>query len=261
MKIYLNGEIIDENKTCIDPTDRGLLFGDGLFETFSVKTRKARRIDRHLSRLKHGCEIIKLAFPRDIEQAIVEIIAANSIINGSVRLTLTRGPGPRGVLPKLNLQPTIMISATESATPAPKFVKAIIAESTRRNEFSPLSQCKCLNYLDNIIARQEAEARGADEAILRNTAGNLAEATSSNLFLVIDDRLVTPPISDGALPGVVREEILEEAQEKTLEPRDIVKSSEAFLTNSLGIYPLISINGEPIGSGMAGPFTKNFLDK
>jgi branched-chain amino acid aminotransferase len=118
-----------------------------------------------------------------------------------------------------------------------------------------------LNYLDNIIARQEAEARGADEALLLNTVGNLAEATSSNLFLVIDDRLVTPPISDGALPGVVREEILEEAQEQTLEPQDIVKASEAFLTNSLGIHPLIAIDGEPIGSGIAGPFTKKFLDK
>ena len=261
MKIYLNGDIIAVNEARIDPMDRGLLLGDGLFETFSVKGGKARRIDRHLNRLNRGCEIINLPYPRYIEPAIAEIISANGIVNGSVRLTITRGLGPRGVLPLLNIQPTIMISATEITMLSQEPIKAIIAESTRRNEFSPLSQCKCLNYLDNIIARQEADARGADEALLRNTVGNIAEATASNLFLVIEDRLVTPPISDGALPGVVREEILVDAEEQTLEPQDIAKASEAFLTNSLEVRPLISVNGQRIGSGEVGLFTKKFLDK
>jgi branched-chain amino acid aminotransferase len=261
MKIYLNGETIDANEARIDPMDRGFLLGDGLFETFRVKAGKAQRIDSHLSRLARGCNIIKMPYPNEIEPAIAEIISVNKIVNGSVRLTLTRGLGPRGVLPPPNMQPTVMISATEIDMLSQEPIKAIIAESTRRNEFSPLSQCKCLNYLDNIIGRQEAEAQGADEALLRNTVGNLAEATASNLFLVIEDRLLTPPVSDGALSGVVREEILEDAEEKTIEPQDISKASEAFLTNSLGVRPLISVDGQLVGSGEVGHFTKKFLNK
>lgn len=261
MKIYLNGLIIDADEARIDPADRGLLLGDGLFETFRVTSTKAQRVGPHLRRLKFGCSILKMPYPHGIETSLRDVISANKIFNGSLRLTVTRGAAPRGVLPPTNVSTTVMISAIVTNVPSKKSIKAIIAKSTRRNELSPLSCCKSLNYLDNILAQQEADTLGADEALLRNTIGNIAEATASNVFFVIEGRLVTPPILDGALPGVVREEILEDAEEQTLGVQDIAVASEAFLTNSLGVNPLISIDNTLVGSGEVGPLTKKYLDK
>ena len=261
MKVYLNGTLVDQDNACIDPMDRGLLLGDGLFETIRVEDGEPARIDRHLPRLNHGCGVLGMNFPQALMLAITETIAANKVTNGVLRLTVTRGPGPRGVLPPKEPKQTVIISVTPSEARATNPLKAVIAETTRRHEFSPLAQCKSLNFLDNIIARQEAADQGADEALLLNTAGNLAEATAANLFLVIDDMLLTPPISDGALPGVMREEILPEADEQTLRPDDLARASEAFLTNSLGVRPLVIVDGNPIGDGFPGPVTKKYLDK
>jgi branched-chain amino acid aminotransferase len=261
MKINLNGTFIDRDEARIDPLDRGFLLADGLFETIRVEDGNSTRTDRHLHRLSHGCDVLGMSFPKALKSAIAETISANKVSNGVLRLTITRGPGPRGVLPPKEPDQTVMISVTPSDTRPPNPMKAIIAETTRRNEFSPLSRCKSLNYLDNIIARQEANDRGADEALLLNTAGNLAEATAANLFLVIDGMLLTPPVSDGALPGVMREEVLPDAEERTLEPGDFARASEAFLTNSLGVRPLVTVDGVPSGAGVPGSMTKKYLDK
>lgn len=261
MKIYLNDALIDQDKACINPLDRGLLLGDGLFETIRVEAGVPMRLDSHLNRLRHGCEVLEMPFPKGLKPALAETISANDLTNGVLRLTVTRGPGPRGVLPLPKAQPTVMITGVEYEIRSAEPMTAIVAKTTRRNEFSPLSQCKSLNFLDNIIARQEADSRGADEALLLNTGGTLAEATAANLFLVIDGTLVTPPVFDGALPGVMREEVLPDARELTLALGDLARASEAFLTNSLGVRPLVAVDGKPIGEGITGPVSEKYLDK
>ena len=258
--IHLNGRLLTEADVRIDPTDRGLTLGDGLFETLRARDGHALRLSRHLGRLRAGAAVLGLDVPysdQDLGRHLAETLAANGLADGVLRLTLTRGPSVRGVLPSGPSSPTLMITASShDAAPGPASV--IIATVTRRNEHSPLARCKCLNFLDNILARQEAEKLGADEALLLNTAGRLAEASAANLFAVIGAELLTPPIGDGALPGVMRADVMERlgGRECPLAPDDLARASEAFLTNSLGIRPLCAVDGVPLGPG---PLTREAM--
>ncbi len=263
MIIYLNGEMIAPSEARIDPSDRGLALGDGLFETIAVRRGAPLRLGAHLSRLKHGASVLQIPVPlaeEEIRAALLETLRENGLSQGVLRLTLTRGSAPRGLLPQGNPAPTLMITAT-AQKPMPGPVRAVISKLTRRNEHSPLSRCKSTARTDDIIARMEADSRGAAEALLLNTAGRLAESTVANLFLVIDAKLVTPPLGDGALPGVMRAHVIEThgAQERPLDPADLGRSSEAFLTNSLGVRPLVEVDGQAVGSGEQGPVTQNVL--
>ena len=258
MNVYLNDRIIRAESARIDPTDRGLMFGDGLFETVAVFSGEPRRLDRHFARLRESARVIGLAVPTDDEglaRALEETRSANGIEDGLLRLTLTRGPAPRGLLPAADGRPTLLITASPRDAASSSPARAIIAATTRRNEHSVLSRLKTLNYLDNVLARREAEARGADEAILVNTVGRIAETTVANLFVVIDGETLTPAVEDGALPGVVRAEILESglAVERSLAPDALARASEAFATNSGSIRAIVAVDGRAIGDGRAGP--------
>ncbi len=260
MTVFLNGCLVADSEARIDPTDRGLTLGDGLFETIAVRGRRAARTDAHLARLRDGAEIIGLAVPlggHELKRALQDVIEANAIDEGILRLTLTRGPAPRGLRPPVPAQPTLLITGASQELMPQEPVTAVIATTTRRNEHSPLSGIKSTGYLDGILAAREAAKRGADDALLLNGAGNLAEATAANLFLVIDASAVTPPVHDGAMPGVMRADVIKglNAAERTLGPADLSSASEAFLTNSLGIRPLSAVDGEPIGDGNPGPVT------
>jgi branched-chain amino acid aminotransferase len=148
----------------------------------------------------------------------------------------------RGVLPTGVARPTTLITA---GTLPDRFLPArlVIARLTRRNEQSPLTRIKSLNYLDSILARQEAEAAGYDDAIMLNTRGDLAEATAANVFLAIGGRLVTPPVPDGALPGIARRLMLASgrAVEATITRADLGRATSGFLTNSLGVRQIACI--------------------
>ncbi len=258
MNVYLNDRIVRAETARIDPTDRGLLLGDGLFETIAVFGGEPWRLDRHFERLRDGARVIGLAVPTDDEglaRAIDETRDANGIEDGLLRLTLTRGPAPRGLLPASGARPTLLITASPRDRASSPPARAVIATTTRRNEHSPLSRLKTLNYLDNVIARREAAARGADEAILVNTVGRLAETTVANLFVVIAGETLTPPVEDGALPGVVRAELLESgrAAERSLAPDALVRASEAFITNSGNIRAIVAVDGRSVGDGSPGP--------
>ncbi len=258
MTVFLNGRLVADSEARIEPTDRGLTLGDGLFETIAVRGRRAARTDAHLARLGDGAEVIGLAVPlggRELRSALQDVIEANAIDFGVLRLTLTRGLGPRGLPPPVPVQPTLLITGASQDLTAQEPVTAVIATTTRRNEHSPLSGIKSTCCLDGILAAREAAKRGAGDALLLNGAGNLAEATAANLFLVIDATAVTPPVDDGAMPGVMRADVIRglSAAERTLGPADLSSASEAFLTNSLGIRPLTAVDGEPIGDGNPGP--------
>lgn len=261
MIIYLNGGLLPASEARIDPADRGLTLGDGLFETISAVDGAPLRLAAHFARLRRGAEILAIPLRLTDEAlgaAMRATLNANAVKNGVIRLTLTRGPAPRGLLPPPDVLPTLMIAVCAGTGAASAPLTAVIAAVTRRNEHSPLARCKSLNCLDNILARQEAAKRGVDEAILLNAAGRLAETAVANLFVVIDGRLMTPPVAEGALPGVMRAEILAtaDAEERPLEPEVLAQASEAFVTNSLGLRPLVSVDDQPIGDGRPGPVFK-----
>jgi len=260
VKAYLNGRLVDLETAAIDVSDRGFTLGDGLYETIAVRLGRPARLAAHLARLRLGAQVIGLDIPGDdarLAAALESVIAANDIKEGVLRLTVSRGPAPRGLMPPAAATPTLLITGRAQALGARPPAKAIVATGTRRNELSPLAAIKSTNCLDAIMALREAAARGCDEALLRNTKGDLAEATAANLFVVIDGRTLTPGIGDGALAGVMRADLIAalDARERTLSPADLAKASEAFLTSSLGIRPLVEVDGRPIGDGRPGPIT------
>jgi branched-chain amino acid aminotransferase len=261
MLVHLNGELVAASEARLDPADRGLTLGDGLFETILARDSAPVRLAAHLARLEAGAAVLGMPVPISkaaLTTAVEETLSANAISHGVLRLTLTRGPARRGLLPPDRLRPTLLITAEAADGMPPSPVSAVIAASTRRNEHSPLCRCKCISYLDNVLARMEADKRGADEAILLNTAGGIAETAAANLFLVIDGRAVTPPVADGALPGIMRAEVIGRvgAEERSLGREDLRRASEAFITNSLGIRPLLLVDGMAIADGRPGALTE-----
>jgi branched-chain amino acid aminotransferase len=248
----------------IDPRDRGLLLGDGVFETFAAADGYVYRLAEHLERLAAGAAVLGIPVPaNDIERAVRAVLEANGLARGraALRLTLSHGVGQRGLLAPTEPRPNLLLTAV--AAPAlPETVTAVTA-SVRRNEHSPTASIKHLSFLDNVIARNEAARQGADEAIMRNTAGNVAEASAANVFTIEAGCLVTPAISEGALPGVTRQAVIDLAAELDIAAHDtvltverITGADEAFLTNSLiGVCPLVTLDGHTIGAATAGPMT------
>lgn len=260
MRVCLNGAIIDEADAHIAINDRGVLLGDGVFETIAVRGGQIKRLNAHLLRLAHDCKVIGLRTPwadTAIKSWIEKLIVDNNLPDALVRMTLTRGAGPRGVLPPTDAKPTLLI--TTAAMPAPaEAARLIFATSTRRNEHSPTSAIKSINYLDNIIARREAQERDADDAIILNTQDRVAESTAANIFALIGGTILTPPMSEGALPGVMRADVLTLArgEETPLTMDMLMSASEVFLSNALGIRPVIAIEGQPVGDGEPGLITQ-----
>ncbi len=251
MPDWLNGKLVDH--ATIDVTDRGFTLGDGLFETMRLSQRMVRHFDRHMARLNYGANILGIPVPyseKELTSAIDQLVVANGLENGVIRLTLTRGPGARGILPPAVPHPTLVITMAASSPPLGA-ARVCISTLVRRNENSPLSSIKTLNYLDAILARKDAVDRGFDDVILLNNRGNVAETSVSSIFAVIGGRLYTPPVSDGALQGVARGLVIEHmgAQERSMVPADLFAANEVILTNALGCRPVTAIDETPILQG------------
>ena len=258
MIVWINGELMDEEDVRIAPSDRGFLLGDGLFETLLARQGRLAFLDAHVVRLSAGGNILGIPMPastRHLAIACGMLLEANGLIDAprtALRITLTRGPGPRGLLPPESPTPTLMITASES--PVPVATQSAILATPRRNALSPVSRLKALPYLDNLLAREEARSRGAGEALMLDTSGHLACASVANIFLWEGDRLVTPAEECGILPGITRAAVLELAERMKIEvvedmiaPQRLARASGAFLTNSLiGLMPLSRIEGREI---------------
>jgi branched-chain amino acid aminotransferase len=241
--IYFNGAILPADRARIDPADRGFGLGDGLFETLRAYDGRPFRLADHLDRMAAAAAALQIPWPVDrslIAGAVGAVLGANDHDRGdaSIRITLSRGTGPRGLAPPADPRPTLLI-ATAPYTVLPETCTAVTVD-IRRNEGSPLSRMKSLGQLDNVLAAGVAAKSGADEAILLNNAGHVACAARANLFALIDGRLVTPPIGDGVLPGIARRIVLEIAAaarlpfaEASLSPADLARAEEILLTNSL----------------------------
>ncbi|MGO1077632.1 aminotransferase class IV [Inquilinus sp. CA228] len=236
---WLNGEMLTAGAARIDPADRGFILGDGLFETIRVRDGAAVWLDRHLARLTEGSAVLGIPArfgDAALAEACAAVIAAEGIEAGVLRLTVSRGTGPRGVLPPAAPFPTVLV-AGHAGLPPQGSVALVVARGTCRNQASPLSRVKSLNYLDAVLARREAAERGADDAVMLNTAGRVAETTIANLFARIDGAWVTPPVAEGALPGIMRAEVLArlEAVERPLAVEDLRRAGALLLTNALSI--------------------------
>lgn len=253
--IYWNGKICAPEAVGVDIRDRGFLLADGLFETIKITQGKPQFLTEHINRLTEGAGIlgIPVSFTlQKLTQIIQALCLANHLLEktAALRITLTRGVGPRGLLPAQDAKPSLLITIQEFAwTPKPDY-QMIIAQKTRRNEKSPLAKIKSLNYLDNVLAKLEAQEQKVDDAVMLNTKGAVASATVANLFCVIGSSLFTPQIADGALPGIMRAAILNYArqlsvivEEKEVSVDELLSADEVFITNSLmGVQSVKKVN-------------------
>ncbi|WP_225768573.1 aminotransferase class IV [Inquilinus sp. Marseille-Q2685] len=244
---WLNGRLLAAGEAWIDPADRGFTLGDGLFETIRVKDGAAVWLDRHLRRLAEGRAVLGIPArfgDAALAEACAAVIAAEGIEAGALRLTVSRGVGPRGVLPPAAPVATVLV-AGHAGLPPQGPVALVVARGTCRNQASPLSRIKSLNYLDAVLARREAAERGADDAVMLNTAGRVAETTIANLFARIDGAWATPPVAEGGLPGIMRAEVLARlgAAERPLDVEDLQRAEALLLTNALSIRAVARLEG------------------
>lgn len=242
----LNGTLVPADDSRLDPRDRGFTLGDGLFETIAVVHGEARWLDRHLNRLRDGLGRLGIVdAPTDsaLTAAVRDVIVANDLADGVLRLSISRGPGGRGLDTGEAGPPTTLIvpSATRPRIDA---VGAVVSSEVRRNERSPSAGLKSLSYLDNVLARQEARRRGAEEALLLNTRDRIAESTIANVVAVSGGYAVTPPLDDGPLPGVARGILVDEGLVRvgSLSLDDVKRADAVILTNSLAIRRLARLD-------------------
>lgn len=243
-----------EGPVPFDPSDRGLLLGDGVFDTALVLNGRMVWRDAHVARLEAACESLGFPVARTrLDAAIAAVLARCH--EGSIRLTLTRGPGPRGLAPPAEPHPTV-IAAGHAGKPAYWGALRLATAATRRNETSPLSKLKSLGYADAVLAQGQARAAGADEALFLNTRGNVASSAVANVFAVIESDLVTSPSSEGVLPGIARAALRGCARdlgltpiERPLAPRELGGARAVWLTNSLRLLTVaIELDGQPLAS-------------
>jgi branched-chain amino acid aminotransferase len=256
-QVWLDGALVDEASARIAPNDRGFSLADGVFETLRAYRSCSLWLAEHLERLRAAAAFLDIPVP--FEDATIAIglralLIAAGYERSAVRMTLTRGPASRRGLwpPGEPLRPTFL--ATVAPLPPGGPIRAILARSTRRNERSPLARIKSLGYGDQIVARREAEALGADDAILLNTADRVACASAANVFARIEGGWVTPPLADGALPGIARARLLSRCavEERSIEPADLARATAIVLTNSLGASSVVVFEGTPLTGDVDG---------
>jgi branched-chain amino acid aminotransferase len=270
MKIWMDGKVVGENEAKVPVTDHGLLYGDGIFEGLRVIAGRVFRIEKHLARLGHGARAIALELPysKDGLRGIVEdTVRAFGEREAYVRLLVTRGPGPLGVDPTTCSKPSVIcIVNTIKLFSEEQRERGLdmITSSYRRPQADVLDvRVKSLNYLGSVLAKLEARQRGADEALLLNARGHIAEAAVANLFAFKNGALLTPPASDGCLEGINRGAVMEiarglgiEVAERSIGRADLFEADEVFLTGSgAGVVAVRSLDGRTLGAGRRGELT------
>ncbi len=256
LKVWLNGSFQPAEEARVSIFDRSFLYGDGLFETVRVYGNRPFLWAEHLARLHAGATLLRLRLPygdAELSTAAAELLARNAMPESLLRLHVSRGVGRRGYSPRGADSPTVILSQhpVTPNDPAQPIAWKLATASLRLPVHDPLTAVKSANKLLHILARAEAEDQGADEALLLNSAGKVAEATSGNVFWLVDGRLFTPPLTDGALAGVTRAWVLRLAAllgllaaERTATPADLRDAEGVFLTlSSLEIVPVTHLDG------------------
>jgi len=276
MKIFIDGKYYNEREAKISVFDHGLLYGDGIFEGIRAYHGRVFKLKEHVDRLFCSAKAILLEIPMSsaqITRAVVEACRKNKIRDGYIRLVVTRGVGTLGLNPKRCKNPSVIIIADKIQLYPPALYQRgldIITVPTARNLHSALNPAiKSLNYLNNILAKIEANNGGCEEAVMLNAEGFVAECTGDNVFIVKNGALFTPPLSAGALYGITRQTVIELAEEsglKVSEPNltryDLFNADECFLTGTgAEIVPVVKIDGRIIGTGKPGRITHRLEDE
>ncbi len=274
MKVYIDGKYYDERNARVSVFDHGLLYGDGIFEGIRAYNGRVFKLKEHIDRLFCSAKAILLNLPmshEDIMAAVVETCRRNKIRDGYIRLVVTRGIGTLGLNPNRCKNPSVIIIAGKIQLYPQEFYQRgmeIVTVPTTRNLHSALNPAiKSLNYLNNVLARIEANIAGCEEAILLNAEGFVCECTGDNVFIIKERHLFTPPLSAGALYGITRRVVMEMAQESGLtvsEPNltryDLFNADECFLTGTgAELVPIVKIDGRVIGEGKRGPVTEKLM--
>ena len=255
MITYFNGKYYSNDKL-ISVNDRGLLLGDGLFETMLYKNRELIFYEFHINRLNKSLKKIFINFKfnkGDYKNKILNLIKKNNLINKSVsiRITVTRGESIRGIDISNKVVPTIIIKTTHLKNNVRfKPVKLGVA-LIKRNESSSLSTLKTLNYLDNILAKKNSMTKGYDDVIFLNSKNNVCCCSTSNIYYLLKGKFYTPPLSDGVLNGTIREKLIakKKVAVKSIKLNNLLKCKEVFITNSIfGIRPVTKVLNKKIGN-------------
>jgi branched-chain amino acid aminotransferase len=274
MKVYIDGELFEGTDARIPVVDHGLLYGDGVFEGMRAFLGRPFKLDAHLDRLAYGARSLHLRLPGGLphmREVVTGTLAAHGGDDVYLRLIITRGDGPLGVDPGTCPRPRVIcIADTIALYPEDKRARglSLVTSSLRRPSADVLDpRVKSLNYLNNVLAKAEARRQHADDALLLNAHGHVAEASVANVFAVHGGRLLTPPTTDGALDGITRGAVLELApalgipcEVRTLGRMDLFAADEAFLTGTgAGILRIAELDGEPIGRAEPGPITERII--
>jgi branched-chain amino acid aminotransferase len=269
--VYLNGSIIPHKEAKISILDYGFLFGYGLFETMRAYNGKVFCLSQHLERLMSSASIMGIPADRDLlANAIYDTIKANHFTEARVRLVVTPGEGTLTPAVKTCITPTIIIVAVPYHPYSQEIYDKgwrVIISKVRRNSQSPVPGMKSSNFLESMLVKQEAKKAGVDDALMLNDRGYLAEASSSNVFIVTDSSLQTPRFGEGLLPGITRRVVLEiveslgiKSSEQNITTNELNNATEIFLTNSMiEIMPVVEITGNEVRNGKPGPVTTKLM--
>ena len=276
MKVYIDGKYYDEKNAKISVFDHGLLYGDGIFEGIRAYNGRVFKLKEHVERLYCSAKAILMTVPMTQEEmvkAVVQTCRKNNLRDAYIRLVVTRGVGTLGLNPNRCANPSVIIIAGKiQLYPKEMYEQgmAIVTVPTTRNLVNSVNPAiKSLNYLNNILAKIEANNAGVEEAIMLNSEGFVAECTGDNIFIVKGRQLLTPPLSAGALYGITRGVVMDLARESGLqvaEPNltryDVFNADECFLTGTgAEAIPVTKVDGRVIGTGKPGPVTQDLIEK
>jgi branched-chain amino acid aminotransferase len=274
MIIYIDGKFYPEEEAKISVFDHGLLYGDGVFEGIRAYNGRVFKLEEHLRRLEDSAQAILLKIPlgrEEMRAAVLETCKRNKMKSGYLRLVVTRGKGYLGLSPDRCKKPTIIIIASELELYPEKYYREglrVVTVPTWRNSPAALDPgIKSLNYLNNILAKIEGQQAGAQEVIMLNPQGLVAECSGDNIFIIRDEALITPELSSGALNGITRNTVLEIARKAGWKTReddvrryDLFTAEEMFLTGTgAEVIPVVEVDGRVIGSGKPGKHTADLI--
>lgn len=280
MYVYLNGRIVSEADARISVFDHGFLYGDGVFEGIRAYNGRIFCIDEHIDRLYESAASIMIEIPlsrNEMKNAIIETVRRNDLKDAYIRPVISRGKGALGLDPRGCAEPTVVIIVdAETRHPEDMLGKPlsrqgikVITTAWRRNGPDILSpRIKSTNYLNNILAKLQANAVGAQDAVFLNEQGYVCELTGDNLFIIKNNRVITPPLWSGVLDGITRRELLRvaveqgfETAEEPITAHDLYTSDECFCTATrIEVLPIVWIDGRQIGGGLPGPITVDLME-
>ncbi len=276
LQIFLNDRLVPQEQAMVSVFDHGLLYGDGVFEGIRVYNKRVFLLAEHVERLYESALAIRLVIPLTPTQmaaAVEQTVAANGIVDGYVRLVITRGAGSLGLDIRRTSHPQVIVIADTIKLYSEELYQQglkIITASTLRNHPGALSpRIKSLNYLNNILAKIEGTDVGCEEALMLNHKGDIAECTGDNIFIVKRGVLKTPSPDAGILEGITRNCVIQLAkqaglpvQEATLQRHDVYTADECFLTGTAAeVIPVVGIDGRQIGAGVPGPVTQDLRQR